>query len=420
MFRAQLLEATLDSIGDGILTVDHELRIVEVNRAASEILGLPPAELVGAPLDRLIPAWMAGTHAQLARRWLTEEHGALRRSAMASGRTIAYTRSDGSERQLFIDLTRIESAEQRWAVAVVRDVTTRFGARRELEQEQAAMRTVINAMPGQVAIVSTEGLYRFANQAFAAAAGVAAEQVIGRRAREVLGEAEFERRLPSIRRAMSGETVSFELPYSQDNEERWRSYSYVPIRMTDGSPGGFVVFGHDVTAEHRERSRLLDLSLRDPLTGLLNRAGLEQRLQDLERGQLLPFSAALYIDLDRFKPVNDRHGHPVGDRLLQLFGQRLRALVRGSDAVARIGGDEFVLLLVNIGDRTQAEAVADKVLAAAATPFEVDGVDLVVGASLGVAFGGDEPGSGQSLLARADTHLLRAKREGRGRWESGR
>ena len=123
----------------------------------------------------------------------------------------------------------------------------------------------------------------------------------------------------------------------------------------------------------------------------------------------------MYIDLDRFKPVNDRHGHSTGDHLLRAVAQRLAGLVRPTDAVARLGGDEFVVLLSGAGTLANAEIVADKVVAAVAAPFDVDGLRLEIGASVGVAFGVEPGGDRRELIRRADAALYRAKASGRGR-----
>src|SRR6476620_107993 len=123
----------------------------------------------------------------------------------------------------------------------------------------------------------------------------------------------------------------------------------------------------DITVHKREEVRLLQLAERDALTGVLNRQGFESYLSGSDDEGL----ALLYIDLDRFKPVNDTHGHPVGDELLRAFADRLQRLVRPTDAVARLGGDECALVLSGVRERANADAVADKVVRAAQEPFQV-------------------------------------------------
>jgi diguanylate cyclase (GGDEF)-like protein len=151
------------------------------------------------------------------------------------------------------------------------------------------------------------------------------------------------------------------------------------------------------------------------LTSLLNRAGFETRVDHKLRSGERHELALLYIDLDHFKPVNDQLGHLAGDRLLQMFARRLGEAVRSSDVVARLGGDEFVILLSGVNNLATAEAVADKVLAAASLAFDIEGRSVRVSASIGVALMAQADVGLRDLLSRADGLLYRAKAAGRGR-----
>ena len=151
------------------------------------------------------------------------------------------------------------------------------------------------------------------------------------------------------------------------------------------------------------------------LTGLLNRAGFEDYLERRLKEGNGPGLALLCIDLDHFKAVNDQHGHPAGDQVLQLFAQRMRALVRPTDAVARLGGDEFAIVLPGMNEGVGARAVADKVIKAAHAPFNLGSLQVGIGASVGVAYGVEPNAGWRDLVARADAMLYRAKESGRGR-----
>lgn len=154
----------------------------------------------------------------------------------------------------------------------------------------------------------------------------------------------------------------------------------------------------------------------DPLTGLPN-LRLVDRLAAVgmadaaRRGSPV---AVLFVDLDAFKPVNDRFGHACGDRLLVEASSRLRAAVRGADTVGRVGGDEFVVVLTQVGYPAGAQAVAERIVQAFAEPFVIDGKSVSVGASVGVAVAGPGEGTLATLLGRADAAMYRAKQKGRG------
>lgn len=158
----------------------------------------------------------------------------------------------------------------------------------------------------------------------------------------------------------------------------------------------------------------------DPLTGLANRAGFERelalRLQDcLQSGRGL---GLLFIDLDRFKPVNDRYGHAVGDWLLREVGQRLRDRLRAGDLVARLGGDEFTIILSALKDLADCGRIADKLVAAITEPFLHERGEIHIGCSVGVACAPQHGRNVAELLASADHAMYRAKQAGRGAWRS--
>jgi diguanylate cyclase len=158
-----------------------------------------------------------------------------------------------------------------------------------------------------------------------------------------------------------------------------------------------------------------DMAVTDPLTGLANRAGFDDQLdRTLRRGESV---AVLLIDLDGFKAVNDVHGHAAGDTLLAEFARVLRSAVRREDVAARVGGDEFVLVLSDITDPSQAVTVAHRILAvAAASPVGLDGGTVPVRASIGIATGTAADGA-KELIRRADVAMYTAKRAGSHGWQ---
>ena len=164
----------------------------------------------------------------------------------------------------------------------------------------------------------------------------------------------------------------------------------------------------DSTAWYRERA------LHDPLTGLANRVLFTQRLEHavLRARRSDKLVGLLFADLDRFKQINDRHGHRIGDELLQGVAHRLTQTLRPGDTLARLSGDEFVILCEELGDRAQAEALAERIRASVAEPFVLSGIPLRVSASVGVAFAGAGADMPDLLLREADLAMYQAKRRG--------
>ncbi len=299
--------------------------------------------------------------------------------------------------------------------AVMRDISRELQAKRLEQRLAATLRSVTEAIPAMVAVVGPDSRYRFVNTAFERWCGAPRDRIVGRDIAEVLGHVQYERSRPWVERVLQGETVNFERTTPARDGTRYASVSYIPLWLESGDVDGFVGIVQDVTHQKQEELRLLQLTQRDKLTGLLNRAGFEAHLERALGQDGGASLALLYIDLDHFKPVNDQYGHPVGDQVLQIFSQRLQKLVRPSDAVVRLGGDEFAIVLTGVPLSLNARTVAEKAIAAAHAPFGVDGHQLRIGASVGLAFGVDPVAGWRDLVARADANLYQAKAAGRGR-----
>jgi diguanylate cyclase len=169
-------------------------------------------------------------------------------------------------------------------------------------------------------------------------------------------------------------------------------------------------------AARLENARLHTLAFSDPLTGLLNRRGLYLALEQSLPAALPSSAVAIYlIDLDEFKPVNDRFGHDAGDALLVEVGRRLQEQMRGLDMVARLGGDEFVVVIHRIGDDAVAHAAGRRLLAALGGPFAVGGTTTQVGATMGYALAPIDGRDASRLLKCADAGMYVGKQSGKNR-----
>lgn len=222
--------------------------------------------------------------------------------------------------------------------------------------------------------------------------------------------------------AVSAGTSSghFELPFLSHALDRRIDLEISLTACIEGNQEQ-LVWGvcHDVTERNLAKLELLKLAHHDMLTGLPNRVLLYDRMQQAKAfaHRMQSRFALMFIDLDRFKIINDTLGHAVGDELLRLIAQRLKGCLRETDTVARIGGDEFIILLVNVADRGDIKHLADKVLDALMQPFSVRNHELFVTTSGGICVYPDDEGDVETMIQKADVAMYHAKALGRNNYQ---
>jgi diguanylate cyclase (GGDEF)-like protein/PAS domain S-box-containing protein len=214
-----------------------------------------------------------------------------------------------------------------------------------------------------------------------------------------------------------GASIEFRL-CAGDGALRWVENRYVPVRDKDGrliEVEGIII---DITERKAAEEKITLLARTDSLTGLANRSTFSERLWQAfaaaQRGAL--GFAILYLDLDKFKPVNDTFGHPVGDLLLQQVAERLRSCTRESDLVARLGGDEFAVLQGEVREPANAGLMAAKIQAALARPYLINGNEINISVSIGISPYVPGNAGADAMLVQADLALYRSKDEGRNQY----
>ena len=269
-----------------------------------------------------------------------------------------------------------------------------------------------------VVVTDPHDVVTFVNPAYASLHGYDPDDVLGRALGVFHTEEQWRREFMPFRQAML-DTGTF----AGEVGHRRRDGSVFQAEMTGtaltdeaGSPIGHVYSLHDVTERNQLAARLAHQAFHDPLTGLVNRALLSERLEHALESTRRSHRrvAVLFLDLDRFKTINDSLGHAAGDELLREVAGRLQLVVRPGDTVARLGGDEFVVLLEDMERTEDALATAQRISSVLRTPFHAAGCEVVTTASIGVATG-DRSSDSDELLSRADAALYAAKRGGRNR-----
>jgi diguanylate cyclase (GGDEF)-like protein/PAS domain S-box-containing protein len=287
----------------------------------------------------------------------------------------------------------------------------------ELSTSEGRFRSLAAASSMGILETDIHGGFVYGNGRLDRLLGRTAEEMAGRTWLEGFAMADRARVLAALLAAADGPSEPIDLRIGSENGAQWIRFSTATL-VKDGALTGFVSSFEDVTAEIVSTERLRAEAKHDSLTGLPNRAFflelLAQALRELAQhgGQF----AVLFIDLDRFKQVNDTHGHAVGDELLVATAERIAHSLRPGDRVARLGGDEFAVLMTKLPDLEAAAIVVDRLQGAVAQPFKVAGTEAMIGASVGLVLVDDPVGDPASILQDADMAMYRAK-EGLTRFE---
>jgi diguanylate cyclase (GGDEF)-like protein/PAS domain S-box-containing protein len=280
-------------------------------------------------------------------------------------------------------------------------------------------KAITDAVPALVSYVGKDERYRYCNKEYRDMFGVDPDSLVGQKIDEVVEPEIYDVVKPQIDRALGGAEVAFVRPMIARGTTHYVEQRYIPSLDADGKVDGFYAIAWDITESHK---RELALSLEvhtDSLTGLLNRRGMTEAMDDLAQRWRAGEGggAILYLDIDRFKQINDTLGHDIGDELLKAFAERIRGVVRASDRVARQGGDEFVILIAAPEAEDVAKRVAQSLLERVRQPVRLGAQELKISTSIGIAV--IPPGQAATpleMLKEADMALYEAKGAGRDRY----
>ncbi|MEW5772817.1 MAG: diguanylate cyclase [Thermodesulfobacteriota bacterium] len=396
-----VVRALLDASTEMAVLLDTEGTILAINQiGATRIGGQAPEEVVGSNLsDHLAPDVLNARLASLAE--VREKKTRLRMRDWDRGRHY-----DNHICPVFDS----ESKVTRLAV-FARDIT------RELEAE-AEIRKLSQAVvhsPSLIIITDAQGTIEYVNPKFTQVTGYTLDEALGNRPSILRSGHHDEDFYAQMWRTISaGEEWRGEIcNRTKEGREYWAMTSISPIFDEQGVIRHYVGVAEDITKRIIQEEHIKYLALHDALTGLPNRNLFMDRLNRAisfaERHQTV--AVVMYVDLDDFKLVNDQHGHEAGDEVLKEAARRLTRCIRTADSVARVGGDEFVIILQDIREEREIELVAKRVLERFREPFQVDGATCRVGASVGIALCPEDGRDVDTLLRKADMAMYSVKRE---------
>src|SRR5919109_3193925 len=389
---------------DAILIVDlHEQAVLDANHHACRLYGYPRAELVGLALEKL---------------WRHPGSDRARLGEAAQGAGGAYqslhARKDGSDIAVDVTAGPVEYRGRSALWTSIRDATEQMRVVDALRTSEERYRLLFDASPQAMWVFDAETLRFLAvNDAAVKRYGYSRDEFLGMTILDIRPPEDVPAVQERLLRLMDG---------AESSPDIWRhrkaSGELLDVEVTShaielsGRKARLVV-SIDVTQRLRAEEKLWHAAFYDALTGLPNRALFMERLgMALERskGRGRGGFAVLFLDLDRFKVVNDSLGHRAGDQLLIQISRRLERTRRAGDTVARLGGDEFAVLVEGVETAADASRVAERVQRELSMPFDIDGQEVFTSASIGIALGGGpNPVRPEDMLRDADTAMYRAK-----------
>ena len=298
----------------------------------------------------------------------------------------------------------------------LREIGDRKQAEERLVLSEARFKALVQNSTDLVVVLDPSGAVRYASPSVDQALGAEPESLLGRSIAEVFRDStvDWDRQLSDGAPSTMGSPALFDFTFRKGIDD-WRTIetSITDLR-SEPAVGGFVLNARDVTDRKGMEQRLRYQATHDELTGLANRV---QALDELDgmlgRNSGSTTVAAILIGLDDFKDVNDSLGHGFGDRLLNSVAERITALLGFGDVAARVGGDEFVVVLERAHGENHVTDLAEQVLSADRAPYDIDGRELSVTASAGIVFDHDRTNTGEILLRNADIAMYRAKTQGK-------
>jgi len=403
------LEQVIDGMPAGLIVLDAGGRVLSMNKAMSDMLGLPSEALAEQPLlEALIPSPELGERASAALASGQPQDGVAAAVAVA-----ADGHAEGL-RWFEFNIRRTRQAGGYLLLLIGQDVTFRRQARLRLQESEEFFRMTFSQAAVGIALLSRDGRFLRVNRRLSQTVGFSEIELLQRFYHQITCPDDLIEDRGLFARLVEGSIRDFqrETRYlRKDGSPVWVALSASTMREASSGQLRLIVAVEDISRRKQAEEALLRMANHDALTGLPNRLLLQDRLgQAIVQAQRSGRQVGvMFVDLDRFKHVNDSLGHEAGDRLIVEIARRLGSVLRESDTVARQGGDEFVVVLADLGSADDAALVARKLLDGLFQPLVLAGQEVFPSGSIGIAMYPRDGQDSEALLKAADSAMYHAK-----------
>ena len=414
----QDLEITLNSIGDAVIATNRYGEVTRMNPVAEHLTGWPLNEAKGKSLKIVFPIIDAITR-------VPQENPVDKvintGEVVHLGNHTTLIARQGEEYQIADSAAPIRAADGsvQGMVLVFNDVTEQYFLREKARDVQRQLQGLLKEMKTIVAILGRDGGFMFINDLPLQLFGLDSEDFEGKKIWDSWPFSQDENvqamLQDSVRQAASGVSVNRDMKFEVPGGTIWIDFSVHPVINEQGLVDQLLLEGNDISRRKVAEEKILYQAHYDNLTGLPNRFlaldRLTQLISEAERSKEL--LAVLFIDLDDFKKVNDTLGHEIGDKLLIEAADRLKNSVRSCDTVGRLGGDEFIVLLPGMNSSGGTQPIVQNLLNQFRTSFIVDGRELTLTTSIGIAVFPEDGNNPSEILRNSDAAMYHAKENGR-------
>lgn len=405
------IRSTLESIQDGYYEIDMDGNLSQSNHALAEILGLSQNELLGRNITEFM-------NVDDARKLKQVFHWVSHKGTAVNCVEWQITYKDGLHRSVEGSVVLIRESENGKHLGyrgIIRDITERKDSEKLLEESRYRYKSLVDYNPDLICSMSLNGILLTINPATEKITGYSSNQLLGITCGHLLGRDKVSKVIRYYLLAKKGITSSFEISiqhkkgYAVELQIR-----LIPI-IIDEKVEGVYIIGKDITEHKQAEETINHMAYHDALTDLPNRRLFIDRLTDglLQTARTEHKLAVLFLDLDRFKYINDSLGHSFGDRLLKTVADRLKYCIGRSGTIARMGGDEFTVLLSDVIDESSVILIASSIIEEINNPIMIDGRECSVTASIGISIFPDDGSDAQTLMMNADTAMYRSKETSR-------
>jgi len=421
----QWFARTLRCISDGLIATDAEGKIRFMNPVAVALTACDFSDAQGKTIDEIMTLVAKSTRLPVE----NPVKSALRTLSVSSmeQQTLLLTHS-GEETPIDDGAAPImdDDGTVLGAVLVFRDISERCRIESQLQESEERFHSSFDQAAIGMALVAVDGRFLQVNSALSNIFGYCEEELLGMNVLDLAHDADEHAKVLKyhFRQLLSDDAPpsfheELKCRHKSSDKQVWTLISGSLVRNSAGIPQYFIIQIQDISDWKYAEQKLIFIANHDPLTGLINRQQFHNRFSEalISARRHHTKLALIFLDLDRFKLINDTLGHRIGDLLLEAVSERLKSSIRSNDALGRLGGDEFVMMLTDIENIDDVARIAQKTINLLAQPFSIEGNDIIITASVGISIFPDDGDNSHTLLMNADSAMYLAKETGKNNYQ---